>query len=410
MKTVSVALVAGMIGCAFVQPVAGAQTAKYTEKVVWSFGSGADGQNPDAGLIDVNGTLYGTTGNGGSGTLAVGTVFSIDPNTGAETVLYSFCSRQNCTDGRGPVAALIDVNGALYGTTSGGGAYTEGNYGYGTVFSVDPTSGVETVLHSFAGGSDGEMPEAGLIDVNGTLYGTTYIDTVFSLDPNTDAETVLYTFCHQQHCTDGAGPAVGVIDVNGILYGTTSIGGGAYTNCNEMGCGAVFSVDPDTGVETVVHSFGYGADGETPYASLIDVNGTLYGTTYGGGGTHCNCGTVFSLNPKTGKEKVIYAFLGGKDGAYPYAGLINVKGTLYATTYNGGGTGCNGVGCGTVFSIDPKTGVETVLYSFTGGTDGSLPQAGLVNVNGSPYGTTSEGGGTGCVGRGCGTVFVLTKK
>ncbi|MGD0191292.1 MAG: choice-of-anchor tandem repeat GloVer-containing protein [Rhizomicrobium sp.] len=424
MKPVCIALLAGMIACAFSQPASAVHAAKYTEKVVWSFGSGTDGSQPVAGLIDVKGMLYGTTGaGGGSGR---GAVFTLDPSTGAENVLYSFCSQQNCTDGADPGAGLIDTKGVLYGTTEVGGAN-----GRGTVFSLDPGTGNESALYSFCSQqncADGAAPQAGVIDVNGTLYGTTFVGnniggTVFSLDPGTGAETVLYSFCSQMFCTDGFEPAAGVIDVKDMLYGTTSQGGANTNGCNEEGCGEVFSVDPDTGAETVIHSFGDGADGQIPLAGLIDVNGTLYGTTDNGGANTnhlCNgwlgidsCGAVFALNPKTGKEKAIYSFCSlknCKDGANPVAGLIAVRGTLYGTTTDGGSGSCNGFGCGTVFSIDPKTGVETVLYSFAGGGDGANPQAGLINVKGSLYGTTFEGGGTGCNGGGCGTVFVLTKK
>ena len=123
---------------------------------------------------------------------------------------------------------------------------------------------------------------------------------------------------------------------------------------------------------------------------------------------------MFSFDLNTGAEKVIYTFQGGSDGAVPYAGLIDVNGTLYGTTSYGGSTGCGGRGCGTAFSIDPNTGAEKVIYSFCSQqncTDGAYPQAGLISVNGSLYGTTSAGGrkDTHCNGSGCGTVFVLRK-
>src|SRR5438105_4995410 len=100
---------------------------------------------------------------------------------------------------------------------------------------------------------------------------------------------------------------------------------------------------------------------------------TLWHNALGGGSTGCSggCGTVFSLDPNTGAETVLHPF-GSTDGAYPMAGLIAVNGMLYGTTLACWGTGCGGVGCGTVFSIDPSTGAETVLYSF-GGTDGASP-------------------------------------
>jgi uncharacterized repeat protein (TIGR03803 family) len=174
------------------------------------------------------------------------------------------------------------------------------------------------------------------------------------------------------------------------LYGTTEFGG-TYDN------GTVFSVNPNTGAETVLHSFGSGADGEYPIASLIDVKGTLYGTTEEGG-TYGG-GTVFSLSLTTGTETVLHSFGGGTDGNTPVASLINVKGTLYSTTA-GGGT----YGDGTVFSVNPKTGAETVLHSFGSGTDGEYPEASLIDVKGALYGTTEEGGTYGS-----GTVFALRK-
>jgi uncharacterized repeat protein (TIGR03803 family) len=141
-----------------------------------------DGATPEDGLIDVKGMLYGTTVAGGNS--GCGTVFSVDARTGTEAVVYSFCSRQNCTDGEAPAASLLEVNEELYGTTVLGGTY-----GSGTVFALEPQIGKETVIHSFGSGTDGEDPEADLVDVNGTLYGTTASGgahgegTVFSVTP-----------------------------------------------------------------------------------------------------------------------------------------------------------------------------------------------------------------------------------
>jgi uncharacterized repeat protein (TIGR03803 family) len=310
-----------------------------------------------------------------------GTVFSLDPTTGAESVLYSFCAQKKCTDGAGPYVGLINVNGTLYGTTGGGGANCESHEfgGCGTVFSIDPTTGAETVLYSFCAQqncSDGSEPSGGLIYAKGTLYGMTgsgganYTEcfgygcgTVFALDPMTHAETVLYSFCSaktQRNCTDGSGPA-GLIDVNGTLYGTTS-GGGSNANKNWCiySCGTVFSLDPGTGVETVLYAFcsqqnmdphAHCTDGDDPYADPIDVKGTLYGTTWSGGAHEG--GVLFSLDPNTGAETVVHAFGRGTDGRGPEGSLIDVTGTFYGTTTGGGtGTGCT-EGCGTVFALRP---------------------------------------------------------
>jgi uncharacterized repeat protein (TIGR03803 family) len=145
--------------------------------------------------------------------------------------------------------------------------------------------------------------------------------------------------------------------------------------------------------ETVLHSF-TGSDGAFPLAGLIaDSAGNLYGTTVSGGTGGCSqgagCGVVFKVSP-SGTETVLYSFTGGSDGAFPEAGLIADRaGNLYGTTNRGGGSGG-----GVVFKLS-SSGTETVLYSFTGGSDGRNPQAGLIaDSAGNLYGTT-EGGGSG---------------
>lgn len=372
----------------------------------------------------LNGLLYGTSaggGNQGCNGYGCGTLFSFNPTTRVEKVLYSFCTQQNCTDGAIPLSGLLSKKGELIGTTFAGGTQNCLG-GCGTAYEVDPTAGAEKVIYAFckqASCDDGEAPLAGLIDVSGTLYGTTQdggtgqgLGTAYAIDPKSGTETVLYSFCSEQNCADGQNPNVALLDLNGTLYGTTTAGGG---NC---GCGTVFSIDPNTGAEDVLHDFGSG-DGQYPDASLIAVNGLLYGTTDEGGVAGCGgsgCGTVFSIDPNTGVEKVLHSFCSQKncsDGANPFAGLIDVEGTLYGTTLNGGGTGCGGPGCGTVYSVDPNTGAETVLYSFCrqqNCADGANPGGGLIAVRGTLYGTTSLGGIAGCGGSGCGTVFSLRRK
>ena len=150
----------------------------------------------------------------------------------------------------------------------------------------------------------------------------------------------------------------------------------------------------------MLHTFGKGTDGAKPAASLIDVNGTLYGTTASGGAY--KGGTIFSITPG-GKEKVLHSFGYGADGAYPVASLIYVNGALYGTTENGGASNFCGGGCGTVFSIT-TSGSESVLHSFAGNGDGIYPAASLTDVNGTLYGTTTSGG---LYGNCCGTVFSL---
>ena len=385
-------------------------------KVLYSFGRVPDGNYPLSSLIDVGGTLYGVTRQGGSNTCAYptssyyfgcGAVFGITPG-GAEKVLYSFAPPP---DGHKPWASLLDVGGTLYGTTNEGGSNTCGYSTYrlecGTVFSLT-LGGTEKVLHSF-NGTDGWYPVASLIEAKSKLYGTTKhggadsrcdggCGTVFSIT-RTGREKALHSFGAGG---DGAEPAASLIEVKGTLYGAT-IGGGAY-GCGSYGYGygTVFSITP-SGTEKVLYSFRGSPDGYGP-GRLIELKGTLYGTT-GAGGTY-NDGTVFSITP-SGMEKVLHSFGAVGDGEGPVDGLIAAKGTLYGTTVDGGAYSCgsfgsSGNGCGTVFSITPG-GTEKVLHSFGSGTDGFSPEAGLIKVKGTLYGTTYEGG---TLKRG--TVFTLT--
>ncbi len=321
------------------------------ETVLHSFTGGADGAFPLAGLIlDAAGNLYGTTEYGGDLTcnsgVGCGTVFKVD-TTGKETVLYSFTSG---TDGAGkPIAGVIrDAAGNLYGTTSQGGPFSSG-----TVFKLD-TTGKETVLYIFTGGrggTDGYYPDGALIrDAAGNLYGTTQLGgnysfgTVFKVD-STGKETVLYRF---RGGSSGDQPVGGVImDKAGDLYGSTQGGGTSFD-------GTVFKLNP-VGNKTVLYSFGSGTNGSLPVAGVIgDAAGNLYGTTAYGGAF--NSGTVFKLD-KTGKETVLHSFTGGADGALPVAGLVrDAAGNLYGTAIDSGDSGslCTVVyGCGVVFKITP---------------------------------------------------------
>jgi uncharacterized repeat protein (TIGR03803 family) len=302
-------------------------------------------------------------------------------------------------DGAQPFATLIDVHGTLYGTTKDGGTAHDG-----MIFSVTP-SGIEKPLYSVKREPDGAFPEGALIDVKGTLYGTTmdggvvpysyYSDsgTVFSITKD-GTEHVIHSFGRRN---DGVHPVAGLIDVSGKLYGTTASGGSHRR-------GTVFSITTG-GSEKVLYRFAAGTDGFHPAGPLIFVGGTFYGTTqYGGAYSGCpgstTCGTVFSVT-RSGVEKVLHSFAGGTDGSQPVAGLIAVGGTLYGTTSSGGT-----YKDGTVFSVT-TSGIEKVLYSFAGGTDGSNPAAALIDVGGTLYGTTANGGGSACY-TGCGTIYSIS--
>lgn len=320
-------------------------------------------------------------------------------------VVYKFRGSR----GTWPLAPLLDVNGTLYGTTSEGGAFH-----LGTVYSISP-SGAQTVLHSFAGNPDGASPYAGLAFVGGSLYGTTYdggaegVGTVFSVSPS-GSEKVLYSFTGG---SDGGLPSAGLIDVNGTLYGTTAFGGDLSCTGAYPGCGTVYSITT-SGSENVLHRFTDGSDGAFPDAELLNVGGTLYGTTAFGGDPHCeslysSCGTVYRITT-SGSEKTIYRFAGGSDGVMPVGGLIEVKGKLFGATRDGGGTGCGHPGCGVVYRVS-TSGAEKVLHRFGSGSnsDGGDPEGDLVDVNGTLYGTTRFGGVT-CSGGLCGpgTIYSVT--
>ena len=314
---------------------------------------GRDGDTPAASLIEVGSKLYGTTESGGGtgcGGYGCGTVYAVNPKNGTESVLYAF---QGGSDGILPYASLISAGSALYGTTVSGGGSANCNGGCGTVFSIIPKSGAEKILHSFTGvgngSQDGAHPYTGLLAVGSEFFGTTQVGgangsgTFYSINPTTGAETVLYSFGNSN---DSANPNTNLIDVSGTLYGTAQVGGTADN-------GTVFSINPQTGAETIVYSFRGGTDGSEPNGALVDVNGTLFGVTeYGGAYSE---GTLFSLNLATGKEKVLHSFGSGNDGWGLGAGLINVGGTLYGTTEIGGSTNpnCDAIGCGIVFSYKP---------------------------------------------------------
>jgi uncharacterized repeat protein (TIGR03803 family) len=390
--------------------------AKY--KVLYRFTGGADGGFLDAGVIlDSSGNLYGTAYIGGA--YGNGAVFELTPNSDGswtETVLYSFMGG---TDGSNPLATLIaDAAGNLYSTTDWGGAY-----GLGTVFMLTPNSDgswTETVLYSFAGGTDGSLPVAGLIfDAAGNFYGTTnhggrggchYLSgsgcgTVFKLTHNSDGtwtESVLYAFAGGK---DGGVPDHSnlVFDAAGDLYGGTR-NEGLY-GC-DYGCGTLFELIPNsdgTWSEKVLHRFKQRTDGGSPQGTpIFDSFGNLYGTTLVGG--HHDRGLVFKLTTGSGgnwTERVIHEFTGGKDGGNPYAGVVfDASGNLYGATEGGGSHGH-----GIVYKLTSGSGggwKETVLHTFKGGKDGENPRGDvLFDANGNLYDTTTGNGRKG-------TVFEIT--
>jgi uncharacterized repeat protein (TIGR03803 family) len=322
---------------------------------------GTDGDEPWATPIQgSDGNYYGTAAQGGSD--FEGTIYKMTPS-GSATALYSFCSQANCTDGAGPQANLVQaIDGNLYGTTGGGGAF-----GGGTVFRITP---------------------------GGTL-------------------TTLYSFCSMSNCADGEYPYAGLVQgADGNLYGTTVYGGLAS---GSNGYGTLFKITL-TGALSTIHTFG-GPEGEYPGADLVlATDGTIYGTAEAGGTSgSClgGCGTLFALSP-SGVLTTLHDFQ-STDGAIPTGLLLGTDGNLYGTTELGGvpGASCGtGVGCGTIFRATTG-GTLTTLYNFCSRSrcaDGTSPFAALIeDTDGLLYGTTLYGGtSTACHSDGCGTIFSLS--
>jgi uncharacterized repeat protein (TIGR03803 family) len=408
-----------------------------SESVLYSFQGSPDGQTPSGPLLDVNGTLYGTTVLGGSSSCATygspagcGTIFQISEYGSGYGVMYRFPA--DALSGALPNAGVIDARGMLYGTTFwGGGKNCSYNSGCGTVFEIGlGSSGNFDSLYQFSG-TDGYGVDAGLVYDGNKLYGANLggagsgscvgsgggysCGKVYYLTLSGKTLKTIHNFAGGK---DGNFPSLSTpIYANGKLYGTTFYGGGTYCGSgSSAGCGIIYSMNPAGNDYHILYPFKGGTDGANPI-NVLFADGALYGTTARGGSTTCNnpsgpgCGTVFRFDLKTSKEKVLYSFQGGKDGAGPNALLADVNGVLYSDTTFGGGTNCNnfgGTGCGVVFKIDTSGSNYNIVYRFQGGTDGANPNAAPIAANGALYGTTGAGGGSGCGGNGCGTIFTLT--
>ncbi len=337
------------------------------------YGISTDGAQPRAGLLlGRDGNIYGTTSNGGGA--SYGTVFKYT-KAGVFSVLHSFNGPPGAAD---PYAGLVEgTDGNFYGTALDAGAA-----GNGAVYKITP-NGAYSLLYSFKAGADGAHPSAPLMQgSDGDFYGTTEFGgttnsgTVFKITAP-GVESVLYSFLGG---SDGLNPSAGLIQgSDGNFYGTTASGG-------TLNHGTVFKITP-AGVETVLYSFQGSPDGSVPSAELLQgSDGNFYGTAaYGGNG---NGGIVFKLTP-AGVESVLYAFQHNPDGADPRGALIQGSdGNFYGTTVTGGTTTS-----GTIFMLTP-TGVETVLHSFQGGADGKWPMDGLIVGSGGNFFGVTEVGGT----------------
>ncbi len=384
-----------------------------TLKTLHTF-NGPDGSLPTQGLIqDSTGNLYGATAYGGDlgcNTQApphgCGTIFKLD-RTGTLTVLHAFTG---APDGRNPNLPTLG-SGNIYGTTSEGGIVANcsfGGAGCGTVFELS-TAGQTLAQYSFQGGSDLAVPFTAPTYVKGTVFGTAYYGGTYNkgglFKVNFDSqgngtEVILHNFAGGP--SDGGHPNFPLVPLGGAFYGTTVYGGtGSCNNGFDTGCGTIYKLT-STGV-TILYNFTGGADGSYPGTLIPDGIGGFYGVTY------ANNGTVFQVTT-AGTLITIYTFAGGTDGSGGGGLVRDSSGNLFGTT-NVGGL----YGYGTIYELSPNGSGgwnETVLYSFTGGKDGSYPQAAIIlhEKTRQIFGTTVEGGNTtSCYPPyGCGTAFELS--
>ncbi len=348
----------------------------------------------------LDGKFYGATAAGGSA--GMGTAFAFDPSTNGLTILHAF---RGGIDGEQPNAGPIAVDQSLYGTTFQGGAI-----GFGTVYRLDPATRRLRTLHSFTSAADGAHPQSQPTALNGFLYGDTFdggnapigcIDTdyywgcgvIFKYDPVSNKTTIAHSF----QGTDGLLLPAALTEAKGLLYGVTQRGGAG-------GVGTVFSLDPAYGLLTTLHSFDFKLDGGAgPMTPVIVVGDALYGiAAYGGSSKPCitgpePCGVIFRIGLKSRAFTSVYRFSGLVDG-YDPTGLTYYDGMIYGLTYAGGKHGR-----GSVFAIDPATDSFSSVYSFTGGADGANPVGTLTRFGHALYGVTS-GGGT----SGNGAIFKVT--
>ncbi|MGB8907684.1 MAG: choice-of-anchor tandem repeat GloVer-containing protein [Candidatus Cybelea sp.] len=407
---------------------------EFTEKILYSFPLNPKRKNPifpSSGLFASSGDFYGATSDTAGFRGGTGAIFELTDKLKLEAVARFRVK----AGGTYPSGLAGDESGSLYGTTrQGGDAACLPRLGCGTVFKLSQSgsSYARSTLYSFTGGSDGIGPSGSLLaGANHDLYGTTVAGgvtncgslgcgTVFRLRPVRGhyRERILYRF---RGGLDGSEPVGGVTeDSNGTLYGVTASGG----NCadSSFGCGTVYELTPRgrTYDERVLYRFAGTAnqDGAFPASPpVLSSDGTLYGTTRGGGERGCQqgCGTVFRLVPsrESYKESVLAYFAPAphKVGRQP-SGLFLSNGELYGTTELGGRQTDYYFpdGFGTAFKVNAFSGKVTILHDFSGPPDGADPTGGLsVGPDGSLYGATSRGGTGQCVFHtGCGTIYRLS--
>lgn len=331
--------------------------------------------------------FYGMTSSGGAN--SDGTIFHFNPGNVTETVDWSFSF--SFTDGESPYGTPVyyPAGGVFYAMTYGGGA----NSFSGTIVSLNPRNDKENLSWSFGAYPDGYKPYGDLVynPTKQLFYGLTEEGdsngegAIISFDPVKDTEYVLWNFGDNSDGTFPYGDLVWDAIYN-VYFGTTS-GGGVNA------FGTIFSFNPQTNVEQVVYSFGnYTGDGENPYGSLVlGPNSLYYGTTYYGGAN--GEGALFSFNPKNNSVDTVWSFGSGSDGVYPYGNLVlDASQNYFYGTTNEGGSGSSGV----IYQFIPSRGKEKVVWNFgVVSGDGVNPYYQTPvwdSANGLFYGMTNAGG------------------
>jgi uncharacterized repeat protein (TIGR03803 family) len=397
---------AGILFCALIAITSSAQTFTSLAEL-----NSTDGEGPEALALGTDGNFYGVTWDGGSH--GGGTIFRVTPE-GTVTTVYDFCSQLACEDGMNPVWLMLGSDGSLYGTTSQGGDVTcNAGSGCGVVFKLN-AGGVFAVLYAFPLGS-GARPSGLIEGIDGNFYGVSNsggahdYGSVFELTPAGQL-TVLYSFCAESKCADGSFPSSTLVQsANGTLYGATETGGA-------HGDGTIYMIAAN-GTFTTLNSFS-GKDGSSPVSLIQAADGDLYGITNDGGAKgECpysfGCGTIFRI-AGNGQFATVYNFCSQSnctDGISPTALMQASDGNLYGAAGLGPIVSCGGFnfGCGTLFEFT-SAGTLNTLHTFND-TDGDDPNVLLQDTSGGFYGVT-EGGGLDepqCGGgnSGCGTVFNL---
>jgi len=325
--------------------------------------------------------LYGTTyGHAASG---YGTVFAFNSGTGMEATLHAF----NGTDGAYPMAGVTrGGDGTLYGATANGGP--QGPGGYGTLFKINPTTGAFTTIYSFTGGKDGDDPMASLVfDASKTyLYGSTSTlsgpGTIFKFNVKTNQLTTLYHFTGRLDGAQMYNCPLTWDHTGTILYGTSATAG-------QYKQGVLFAFDTTSNTLTPLHQFTGKADGYGLASGVtLSPGGVLYGTTtHGGAGGKSAAGTIYSYDTITHIFTTLYSFTGTQQGTWPNNGLAFDKhGQLYGGTLAGGSAGG-----GTLYAFNPTTATVQVLVNLdaNNSASGASPFGRLVFDGGQSFwGTT----------------------